>query len=508
MAKVQVKSGSTSQSFLVFAANSAATTGAGITGLLYNTSGLVGYYFRSNGASGDTTATSITLATASLGTFTSGGFKEVDATNMPGLYEVGIPNAVFNSGFRTAVVMYKGASNLAPIVIEFEMTGTDVTDSVRFGLTALPNAAAAAAGGLPTAGTGANQLSTDGSGRVNVGQWLGTAVTAATAGIPDVNTKNINNAVVSATAAQIGVNVVNWNNTVVATPATAGVPDVNAKNLGGTAQTGRDLGASVLLSAGTGTGQLDFTSGVVKANVTQIDGTVNGTHAAGMIPADVRDWLGTAVTAATAGVPDVNTKNQGGTLQTGRDLGASVLLSPGTGTGQVDLTSGQVKVQYGTAAGQISAAAGVVDTNIKTVQGTTQTARDLGLALPAAAPNAAGGLITFGSGSGQLNPSSGKVDIAGDIRIRKNIALNNFMFRMTDSTDHVSPKAGLGATITGQVSLDGAAFGALTNASAEVSAGWYKVNLAAGDVNADVVALKFTVAGADQLDISIVTQTE
>jgi hypothetical protein len=48
--------------------------------------------------------------------------------------------------------------------------------------------------------------------------------------------------------------------------------DANASQLGGTTQTGRDIGASVLLSSGTGTGQLDFTSGVVKGNVTQVNG--------------------------------------------------------------------------------------------------------------------------------------------------------------------------------------------------------------------------------------------
>lgn len=53
-------------------------------------------------------------------------------------------------------------------------------------------------------------------------------------------------------------------------PAVAGTPDVNAKQLGGTAQTGRDVGANVLLSSGTGAGQLDFTSGIVKSNLTQI----------------------------------------------------------------------------------------------------------------------------------------------------------------------------------------------------------------------------------------------
>jgi len=49
-----------------------------------------------------------------------------------------------------------------------------------------------------------------------------------------------------------------------------------------------------------------------------------------------------------------------GTSQTARDIGASVLLSPGTSTGQVDLSSGQVKVQSGTGSGQISLSSGKV----------------------------------------------------------------------------------------------------------------------------------------------------
>ena len=64
---------------------------------------------------------------------------------------------------------------------------------------------------------------------------------------------------------------------------------VDVIKVAGTTQTARDLGASVLLSAGTGTGQLDFTSGVVKANAVQLLGTA---------------WL----TPGTAGTPDVNVK--------------------------------------------------------------------------------------------------------------------------------------------------------------------------------------------------------
>jgi hypothetical protein len=63
--------------------------------------------------------------------------------------------------------------------------------------------------------------------------------------------------------------------------------------------------------------------------------------------ADARQLLGTAwLTPAVAGTPDVNAKQLGGTAQTGRDIGASVLLSNGTGTGQLKLASGYVAMTW------------------------------------------------------------------------------------------------------------------------------------------------------------------
>ncbi len=59
----------------------------------------------------------------------------------------------------------------------------------------------------------------------------------------------------------------------------AGLADANVVKIGptgsGTAQTARDIGASVLISSGTGTGQLSVSSGVIAANVTQIKGTTS-----------------------------------------------------------------------------------------------------------------------------------------------------------------------------------------------------------------------------------------
>lgn len=73
---------------------------------------------------------------------------------------------------------------------------------------------------------------------------------------------------------------------------------VDVIKIAGTTQTARDIGASVLLSTGTGTGQIDFTSGVVKANLAQILGTAL-TETAGQIAAAFKKFFNIASPAAT-----------------------------------------------------------------------------------------------------------------------------------------------------------------------------------------------------------------
>lgn len=87
-------------------------------------------------------------------------------------------------------------------------------------------------------------------------------------------------------------------------------------------------------------------------------------------------------------------------------------------------------------------------------------------------------------------------------RITKNTALANFMFVMRNTAG--TPTAGL--TVTATRSLDGAAFGACANSVSEVGNGWYKIDLAAGDLNADVVALRFAATGAAATNLTIPTQ--
>lgn len=162
MAQISRQVGTTSQVTLLFIQDSSSTTGAGLTGLAYNTASLACYYKRSSG----TASVAVTLANiTTLGTFVSGGFKEVDATNLPGVYEFHPPNAALDSGADSVAFLLKGAANMAPCPLIIELTGTSNQDTVRGGMTALPNAVASASGGLLTYGTSTGQVNPS-SGKV------------------------------------------------------------------------------------------------------------------------------------------------------------------------------------------------------------------------------------------------------------------------------------------------------------------------------------------------------
>jgi hypothetical protein len=136
MPKISRVIGTTSQMVDVFVQNNSVTTGAGLTGLVFNTSGLTAYYHRNTASS----SVAITLATATLGTFTSSGFIVVDGTNMPGTYQIGIPNAALASGADSVVIYLTGAANMAPCVLEIELTATNNQNGNNFGLAYLPQA--------------------------------------------------------------------------------------------------------------------------------------------------------------------------------------------------------------------------------------------------------------------------------------------------------------------------------------------------------------------------------
>ena len=130
----RVTAGTTSHTIDLFLQDSSSATGGGLTGLTHSTSGLTAYYRK--GGTGASTA--ITLATqTATGAWTSGGFAEIDSTNMPGVYRLDVPNAVIDSaGYST--IYLQGATNLlqtalridcAPVPAAVQTIATDAVDA-------------------------------------------------------------------------------------------------------------------------------------------------------------------------------------------------------------------------------------------------------------------------------------------------------------------------------------------------------------------------------------------
>ena len=109
--------------------------------------------------------------------------------------------------------------------------------------------------------------------------------------------------------------------------------------------------------------------------------------------------------------------------------------------------------------------------------------------------------LKVGTGTGEVNLSTGAVPTKGNIR--KNTALAGFTFMMTDSTNH-APVTGKTVTVTR--SIDGGAFGAGTlSAVTEVGVGIYSVDFGAGDLNGNTIILRATATSSDDTFERLIT---
>jgi hypothetical protein len=157
----------------------------------------------------------VSITEATLAALTTahadGGFLHIGN----GYYRLDLPDAAFATGAN--YVEFGGTVTGGHFIGgKVKLVNVNMEDAVRMGLTALPNANAEAAGGLYTRGTGAGQINQSNNGQI----------------------------------------------------------DANAARTGGTTNTGRDIGASVLLSSGTGTGQISLSSGAVLLQATQTGVTI------------------------------------------------------------------------------------------------------------------------------------------------------------------------------------------------------------------------------------------
>jgi hypothetical protein len=173
------KRGQTANIAFVFIPDSASTIGGGKVGLTNASTALNISVRRELSAVFSTYTGANILTITTLGTWadpTAGKcrFKECDATNAPGMYEIHFVDAVFDaSDTSRKVVGSITATGIVPTPFEIQLSAVDIQDGVRYGLTALPAIATPGAGALLTSGTGIGQLN-------------------VTSGIADANTRQVN----------------------------------------------------------------------------------------------------------------------------------------------------------------------------------------------------------------------------------------------------------------------------------------------------------------------------
>lgn len=277
MAKETRKFAATSNMVRVFIPDSSSTTGAGLTGVLYTSTGLVIDLIADNSNTVyhyQSAATATIQDITTIGTFAAPSanncrFKAVDGTNLPGLYEIQFLDGVFDdASCKRLIGCVRGVTNMAPTWFEIELVAYDPQDTVRLGLTALPNAAAEAAGGLYTRGTGAGQINQDANGRVDVSlkAILGTTLTETAGQIAAAFKKFFDkasptgtiNSIPDAVAGAAGGLFIAGTNA--ATTVTTSFTTTFTGNLTGSVAS---VAAAVLISDGTGPGQLDTLNGKV-----------------------------------------------------------------------------------------------------------------------------------------------------------------------------------------------------------------------------------------------------
>jgi len=259
--KQEVKIGQTDYTVLILIRDS--TTGAPKTALTFASAGIDVCYTRVETDNDVVLTAGAPVTTTLTGVHVDWGFVLVDNTNAPGLYKLDIADGVFATGAWSAVVSLI-CTGCDPVHIEFML---------------VPEA--------PYAG-------------VNTSMWLGTAVTAATGGIPDVNTKNINNVAA-------------------ATPGAAGGVAIAGSN------------AATTFASLTCTGELTVSNGIVvtcsTANKTAISATGNGTGN-GIAVTSGAGATGTGISVACGG------SNGSGMLISGAGSGHGISTAGGaTGHG-------------------------------------------------------------------------------------------------------------------------------------------------------------------------------
>ncbi len=121
---MKINRGSTNVRRSIFIANAISSTGAGLSGLSHNSSGLTWNYYANDLSNVQT----VPIVSGLLGTYTNGGFVEISSSGMPGWYELGLPNASLDGGTEVVHQLY-GATNMVPVNIYIQLEDNDAVIS-------------------------------------------------------------------------------------------------------------------------------------------------------------------------------------------------------------------------------------------------------------------------------------------------------------------------------------------------------------------------------------------
>ena len=169
MAGPPIKKGSTDVSVIIRILDS--TDGTPEEAVEHDTSGIALWYRRDGAAK--TTITPAALASLTTA-HTDGGIEHID----DGYYRLDVADAAFASG-SDKVVIGGTVTGMVVVGTEIPLVSYDPYDGVRMGMTALPDAAADAAGGLPISDDGGLDMDAILEDIANIGASTGAALNIA-----------------------------------------------------------------------------------------------------------------------------------------------------------------------------------------------------------------------------------------------------------------------------------------------------------------------------------------
>jgi hypothetical protein len=284
-----------------------------------------------------------------------------------------------------------------------------------------------------------------------------------------------------------------------ATTAAGGLGDI--QRMAGTALTGRDIGASVLLSSGTGTGQVTLTSGRVNADITHIAAAAVSTSTA-QLGVNVVNFGGSAGTFAS-GRPAVNASYIGGVPVTA----TTSITFPSTCT--VATTTGAVGSVTGAVGSVTGLTAANLDVAVSSRMGAyTQPTGFLAATFPgtvASTTNITAGTLTTvttatnvtmvnGLAAGVITATSIAADAITDAKVASDVTIASVTGAVGSVTGNV------GGNVTGSVgsvvgavgSVTGNVGGNVTGSVGSVATGGIAAaSFAAGAIDAAAIAADF-----------------